>query len=89
MAATTPSTPTVIGSDSEFEGILSGSDAQVLGRFKGEILLTGKLSIGEGARVGGKVAADVVEVGGSLKGTLVTRAVRCTSRTRDTGMASR
>ena len=76
MAATTPSsTPTTIGSDSEFEGILNGKDAQILGRFKGEVLLTGKLTIGEGSRVDAKVTADVVEVGGSFKGDLTTRSL--------------
>jgi cytoskeletal protein CcmA (bactofilin family) len=75
MAPTTPSTPTTIGSDSEFEGTLNGKDAQILGRFKGEVLVTGKLSIGEGARVDAKVEADVVEVGGAFKGSLVTRAL--------------
>ena len=75
MAPTTPSTPTTIGSDSEFEGTLTGKDAQILGRFKGEVLVTGKLSIGEGARVDARVSADVVEVGGSFQGSLVTRAL--------------
>ena len=67
--------PTTVGTDSEFEGILSGKDAQVLGRFKGEILVTGKLTIGEGARVDAKVTADTVEVAGSLKGDLTTRSL--------------
>src|SRR5688572_6741924 len=72
---TPPSTPTTIGTDAEFEGILSGKDAQVLGRFKGEVLVTGKLSIGEGARVDAKVTADVVEIAGSFKGNLTTRSL--------------
>jgi len=75
MAPTTPSIPTTIGSDAEFEGTLNGKDAQILGHFKGEVLVTGKLSIGEGARVDAKVSADVVEVGGSFKGNLVTRSL--------------
>ncbi len=75
MAATTPSTPTTIGTDSEFEGILNGKDAQILGRFKGEVLVTGKLSIGEGARVDAKVTADTVEVAGAFKGELSTRSL--------------
>ena len=75
MASTTPSTPTSIGSDAEFEGVLTGKDAQVLGRFKGEVLVSGKLTIGEGARVDAKVTADVVEVAGSFKGNLVARSL--------------
>jgi len=75
MAQTIPSTPTTIGTDAEFEGILSGKDAQILGRFKGEVLVTGKLSIGEGARVDAKVTADTVEIAGSFKGNLTTRSL--------------
>ena len=75
MASTTPSTPTTVGSDAEFEGVLNGKDAQVLGRFKGEVAVTGKLTIGEGARVDAKVTADVVEIAGSFKGTLITRSL--------------
>src|SRR5688500_14906999 len=75
MAQTTPSTPTTIGTDAEFEGILSGKDAHVLGRFKGEVLVTGKLSIGEGARVDAKVTADIVEIAGAFKGSLTTRSL--------------
>jgi cytoskeletal protein CcmA (bactofilin family) len=67
--------PTSIGADAEFEGILSGKDAQILGRFKGEILVTGKLTIGEGARVDARVTADTVEIAGAFKGELTTRAL--------------
>jgi cytoskeletal protein CcmA (bactofilin family) len=67
--------PTSLDADAEVEGILSGKDAQVLGKFKGEILVTGKLVIGEGARVDAKVTADVVEIGGNFKGDLRTRAL--------------
>lgn len=75
MAQPTPSTPTTIGNDAEFEGTLSGKDAQVLGRFQGEVVVTGKLSIGEGARVDAKVTADVVEIAGAFKGSLTTRSL--------------
>ena len=77
MVATSPPapSPTSVGPDAEFEGILSGKDAQILGRFRGEVLVTGKLSIGEGARVEAKVSADTVEIAGSFKGELTTRAL--------------
>lgn len=75
MAPTTPSNPTSLDSDAEFEGILSGKDAQILGKFKGEILVTGRLVIGEGARVDAKVTADTVEIAGAFKGDLKTRAL--------------
>ena len=67
--------PTSVDADAQFEGILNGKDAQILGRFKGEILVTGKLVIGEGARVDAKVTADVVEISGGFKGELSTRAL--------------
>ena len=67
--------PTSVDADAEFEGILSGKDAQILGKFKGEILVTGKLVIGEGARVDAKVTADTIEIAGAFKGDLVTRAL--------------
>jgi cytoskeletal protein CcmA (bactofilin family) len=76
MAPSSPSpSPTSVGADAEFEGILSGKDAQILGKFKGEILVTGKLSIGEGAKVDAKVTADTVEIAGAFKGELSTRAL--------------
>ena len=67
--------PTSVDADAEFEGILKGKDAHILGRFKGEILVTGKLVIGEGARVDAKVIADTVEIAGAFKGELTTRAL--------------
>jgi cytoskeletal protein CcmA (bactofilin family) len=67
--------PTSVDADAEFEGILSGKDAQILGKFKGEILVTGRLVIGEGARVDAKVTADTIEIAGAFKGELSTRAL--------------
>src|SRR3954471_24796643 len=67
--------PTSVDADAEFEGVLKGKDAQVLGRFKGEIAVTGKLVIGEGGRVDAKVTADVVEISGGYKGELSTRSL--------------
>jgi cytoskeletal protein CcmA (bactofilin family) len=67
--------PTSVDADADFEGVLKGKDAQVLGRFKGEIAMTGKLIIGEGARVDANVTADVVEISGGFKGELSTRSL--------------
>jgi cytoskeletal protein CcmA (bactofilin family) len=67
--------PTSVVADAVFEGILSGKDAQILGRFKGEIMVTGKLVIGEGARVDAKVTADTIEIAGAFRGELATRAL--------------
>lgn len=66
---------TVVDADANFQGNLNGKDAQVLGRFKGEIAVSGRLTIGEGANVEAKVAADTVEIGGVFKGEVKARAV--------------
>jgi cytoskeletal protein CcmA (bactofilin family) len=66
---------TVVDADADFQGTLTGKDAQVLGRFKGEIAVSGRLVIGEGARVEARVTADTVEIGGAFKGEIGARAV--------------
>ena len=66
---------TVVDAEADVEGTLKGKDAQVLGRFKGEITVAGKLSVGEGARVEARVTADTVEIGGAFKGEVHARAV--------------
>ena len=76
VASNSPATtPSVIGPDSAFEGTLKGQDAQVLGRFKGDIAVSGRLAIGDSANVEAKVAADVVEISGAFKGEVRARAV--------------
>lgn len=75
MAATAGTTGTVVDTDADIQGKLSGKDAQLLGRFKGDIALTGRLAIGEGANVEAKVSADTVEIGGAFKGEVKARAV--------------
>ena len=52
-----------------------GKDAQILGRFKGEIELTGRLVLGEGARCEAKVVADAAEIAGEFKGDLKVRSL--------------
>jgi cytoskeletal protein CcmA (bactofilin family) len=67
--------PTLIDAKAEVEGTLIGKDVQVLGRFKGEIEISGRLVVGEGGRVEARVTADAVEVGGDLKGDIKTRSL--------------
>ena len=69
------STVTIIDAQADFEGTLRGKDAQVLGRFKGQIDLTGRLVLGESARVEAKVTADAVEIAGEFKGELKARSL--------------
>src|SRR5258708_20357183 len=69
------SATTVVDPHGDFEGTLRGKDAQVLGRFRGQIDLTGRLVLGEGAKVDAKVTADTVEIAGEFKGELKARSL--------------
>jgi len=66
---------TLIDVNSDVEGKLTGKDARILGRFKGEIALSGRLILGEGSRVEGKVVADAAEIAGTYKGDLNVRSL--------------
>lgn len=66
---------TIVDAHADFEGTLKGKDAQVLGRLRGQIELTGRLVLGEGARVEARVVADVVEIAGEYKGELKARSL--------------
>lgn len=79
------SATTVIDAHADIEGTLKGKDAQVLGRFRGQIELTGRLVLGEGARVDAHVVADTVEVAGEFKGELKARSLSVLERGRVEG----
>ncbi len=66
---------TVIGKEAEVEGKLKAKDVRILGKFKGEIAVTGRLEIGDGASVDAKVQADLAEIGGVYKGDLAVRSL--------------
>ena len=66
---------TLIDANSDVEGKLTGKDARILGRFRGEIALSGRLFLGEGSRVEGKVVADAAEIAGTYKGDLSVRSL--------------
>lgn len=76
---------TVIDAHADIEGTLKGKDAHVLGRFRGQIELTGRLILGEGARVDAHVVADAVEVAGEFKGELKARSLSVLERGRVEG----
>jgi cytoskeletal protein CcmA (bactofilin family) len=59
---------TIIDAQADMEGKLKGKDAVVHGRFRGEITLSGRLVLGEGAKVEAAVSAEAVEIAGELKG---------------------
>jgi cytoskeletal protein CcmA (bactofilin family) len=79
------SATTVIDANADIEGTLRGKDAQVLGKFRGQIELTGRLILGEGARVDAHVVADAVEVAGEFKGELKARSLSVLERGRVEG----
>src|SRR5437867_3966722 len=66
---------TLIDAHADVEGKLRGKDAQILGRFQGEIELSGRLQMGEGSKAQATVAADAAEIGGEFKGELKVRSL--------------
>ncbi len=66
---------TVIDAQSNMEGKLKGKDVRILGKFKGDIEITGRLVLGEGALVEARVIADSAEIGGTLKGDILVRSM--------------
>ena len=67
--------PTVINAQGDFEGTMKGKDAQVFGRFRGDIELSGRLVLGEGSRVQARVVADAAEIAGEFRGELKVRSL--------------
>jgi cytoskeletal protein CcmA (bactofilin family) len=76
---------TIIDAQADFEGKLRGKDALVLGRFRGEIEISGRLTIGEGARIEATVVADATEVSGELKGDVRVRSLVLAEKARVQG----
>jgi cytoskeletal protein CcmA (bactofilin family) len=76
---------TLIDANADVEGKLKGKDAHVLGRFKGEVEVSGRLVLGEGARVDAKVGADAAEIAGDFKGEIRARSVTLTEKARVEG----
>jgi cytoskeletal protein CcmA (bactofilin family) len=76
---------TVIDAQADIEGKLKGKDVVVYGRLRGEITLSGRLVLGDGARVEAAVTADAVEVAGELKGDVRARSVTLVEKARVQG----
>ncbi len=76
---------TLIDAQADVDGKLKGKDAQILGRFRGEVELSGRLVLGEGARVDAKVQADAVEIAGEFKGEIKGRTVTLGEKARVEG----
>jgi cytoskeletal protein CcmA (bactofilin family) len=73
--AVEPANGTQIDKQADFEGKLTGKDARIQGRFRGEIQLQGRLIVGEDSRVEAKVKADAAEIGGEFKGEISVRSL--------------
>jgi cytoskeletal protein CcmA (bactofilin family) len=76
---------TIIDAQADLEGKLKGRDAVILGRFKGEVVVSGRLVIGEGSRVEAAVVADAVEVAGELRGDVRARSLVLAEKARVQG----
>ena len=76
---------TLIDTQADVEGTLKGKDAQILGRFKGEVTLSGRVILGESSRVDAKVNADSAEIAGEFKGEVKARSITLTEKARVQG----
>jgi cytoskeletal protein CcmA (bactofilin family) len=76
---------TLIDGDADVEGKLKGKDARILGRFRGEVSLSGRLHVGEGARVEAKVTTDIAEIAGEYQGELTARSLVLLEKARVAG----
>jgi cytoskeletal protein CcmA (bactofilin family) len=76
---------TIVDAQADFEGKLRGKDALVLGRFRGEVEVSGRLVIGEGARVEASIVADAAEISGELKGDVKARSAVLAEKARVQG----
>ena len=76
---------TLIDAQAQIQGKLTGRDARVLGRFHGEIEISGRFSSGEGSRVEARLKADVAEISGEFVGEIVARTLVLTEKARVEG----
>ena len=61
----------LVGEGLVLKGEVSGEgDFQVLGKFEGEIMLTGSVHVGEGADVDANISATAIVIGGVVRGNL-------------------
>lgn len=61
----------LVGSGLVMKGEVSGEgDFQVLGRFEGEINLSGTVHVADGAEVDANISATTVVIGGAVRGNL-------------------
>jgi cytoskeletal protein CcmA (bactofilin family) len=80
-----PDRATLVDENCEFQGKLQGKDARVLGKFRGEIELSGRLTTGEGSKLEARLRADVAEISGEFHGEIVARSLTLTEKARVDG----
>ena len=64
---------TIIDVNAAVTGQFHGKDIQILGRFEGELRVSGSFVMGEGSHVEAKVQADKAEISGRFAGEIVAR----------------
>jgi cytoskeletal protein CcmA (bactofilin family) len=64
---------TVIDADTSIDGKITGKDATISGKFKGEVQLSGTLVLSPSADVDATVKAELVEVAGMFSGKISSR----------------
>jgi cytoskeletal protein CcmA (bactofilin family) len=61
----------LLGARLSFRGEVSGEgDFQIAGRFEGEISVTGRVMVAEGAEVDANISALAIQIGGTVRGNL-------------------
>ncbi|HZJ71632.1 MAG TPA: polymer-forming cytoskeletal protein [Planctomycetota bacterium] len=66
-----PGDAAMVGGRLNFRGEVSGEgDFRILGKFDGEINVTGRVYVGEGAEVDANINAAAIVVGGTVRGNL-------------------
>jgi cytoskeletal protein CcmA (bactofilin family) len=77
--------PTLIDAETEVQGKLTGKDARVLGKFRGEIELSGRLFTGPASLVEARLRADGAELAGEFRGEIAVRSLLLLEKARVEG----
>jgi len=67
---------TVLASGCAVSGRVAGRDLDVLGRFEGELDLSGRVHVASGSQVKGRVRANLVEIDGDFEGEVRAQTLR-------------
>jgi cytoskeletal protein CcmA (bactofilin family) len=76
MAARGEQDLTVLASGTAVSGRVAGRDLDVLGRFEGDLDLSGRVHVAPGSQVKGRVRANVVEIDGDFEGEVRAETLR-------------